>query len=66
MLQEEFENEFEPEIEETLLRWNVYQSDGSLLKEVTADYWYQKMEDLREFCVIRPEYAREYFYSSLN
>ena len=65
-LQEEFENEFAPEIEETLLRWNVYQLDGSLLKEVTADYWYQKMEDLREFFVIRPEYAREYFYSSLN
>ena len=66
LLQEEFENEFAPEIEETLLRWNVYQSDGSLLKEVTADYWYQKMEDLREFFVNRPEYAREYFYSSLN
>ena len=66
LLQEEFENEFEPEIEETLLRWNVYQSDGSPLKEVTADYWHQKMEDLREFFVNRPEYAREYFYSSLN
>ena len=62
---EAFENEFAPEIEETLKRWNVYQADGSVLKEVTTDYWYEKMEDLKEFFVERPEYARKYFYSSI-
>ena len=64
-LQKEFENEFAPEIEETLQRWNVYYADGTPAKEVTSEYWYEKMEDLRTFFIERPEYAREYFYSSL-
>ena len=64
-IQESFEHEFAPEIEETLQRWNVYQSDGSVLKEIKADYWYEKMEDLKTFFVERPEYAREFFYNSL-
>lgn len=66
VLQEEFENEFAPEIEETLQRWNVYQADGTPVKEVTVEYWYEKMEDLRQFFIERPEYAREYFYSSID
>lgn len=65
-LQEEFENEFVPEIEETLQRWNVYQADGSLVKEVKEEYWHEKMEDLRKFFVERPGYAREYFYNTIN
>lgn len=64
-LQAEFENMFASEIEETLQRWNVYQADGSPLKEVTVEYWYQKMEDIKQFFIERPEYAREYFYSIL-
>lgn len=64
-LQKEFENCFAPEMEETLERWNVYQADGSLLKGVTVEYWYEKMEDLRQFFIERPEYARKYFYSSI-
>lgn len=64
-VQEEFENEFAPEIEETLKRWNVYRQDGSVLKEIQVDYWYEKMEDLRTFFAERPEYARKYFYDSL-
>ena len=64
-IQEEFENEFAPEIEETLQRWNVYQMDGTPVKEVVPEYWYEKMDDLKTFFVERPEYAREYFYSSI-
>ena len=65
MLQENFENEFAPEIEETLQRWNVYHMDGTPVKVVTSEYWYEKMEDLRNFFLERPEYAREYFYGSI-
>lgn len=61
-LQESFQQEFEPEIEETLKRWNVYREDGTVLKEIRPEYWYEKMEDLKRFFVERPEYAREYFY----
>ena len=62
---EQFKEEIASEIEETLLRWNVYREDGSVLKEVTVDYWYEKMAELEQFFVERPEYAKEYFYNSL-
>ena len=61
-LLESFKQEFEPEIEETLKRWNVYREDGTVLKEIRPEYWYEKMEDLKRFFMERPEYAREYFY----
>ena len=61
-LLESFRQEFEPEIEETLKRWNVYREDGTVLKEIRPEYWYEKMEDLKRFFMERPEYAREYFY----
>lgn len=64
-LQAQFEKELAPEIEEDLARWDVY-LDGTLLKSITVSYWYEKMEDLKRFFVERPEYAREYFYNSLN
>lgn len=64
-LQEQLEAELAPEIEEDLARWDVY-LDDALLKEITIDYWYEKMEDLKRFFVGRPEYAREYFYNTLK
>ena len=64
-LQEQLEAELAPEIEEDLARWDVY-LDDALLKEITIDYWYEKMEDLKRFFVERPEYAREYFYNTLK
>jgi hypothetical protein len=64
-LQEQFEAELAPEIEEDLARWDVY-LDGVLLKETSVAYWYEKMEDLKRFFVERPEYAREYFYNTLK
>lgn len=64
-LQEQFETELAPEIEEDLARWDVY-LDGVLLKETSVAYWYEKMEDLKRFFVERPEYAREYFYNTLK
>lgn len=63
---EQFEKEFAPEIEETLKRWNVYQADGTLVKETKPEYWYEKMADLQEFFNTRPDYAKEYFYSTLD
>lgn len=65
-IQEEFENEFAPEIEESLKRWNVYDSNGTAIKEITVDYWYEKMEDIKTFLIERPEYAREYFYKEIE
>lgn len=65
-IQEAFENEFAPEIEKTLNRWSVFRPDGTALKEITVDYWYEKMDDLRKFFAERPEYAREYFYKELD
>lgn len=64
-LQEQLEAELAPEIEEDLARWDVY-LDDALLKEITIEYWYEKMEDLKRFFVERPEYAREYFYNTLK
>lgn len=65
LLQEQFEVELAPEIEEDLARWDVY-LDGVLLKETSVAYWYEKMEDLKRFFAERPEYAREYFYNTLK
>lgn len=65
LLQEQLEAELALEIEEDLARWDVY-LDDVLLKEITIDYWYEKMEDLKRFFVERPEYAREYFYNTLK
>lgn len=65
-IQEEFQSEFAPEIEDTLKRWNIYNSDTNVLKETTVDYWYEKMEDLRSFFIERPECAREYFYKEIK
>lgn len=62
-LLERFQQEFEPEIEETLRRWNIYREDGTVLKEIKSEYWYEKMEDLKRFFLERPEYARAYFYA---
>lgn len=62
-LLEKFQQEFEPEIEETLRRWNIYREDGTVLKEIKSEYWYEKMEDLKRFFMERPEYARAYFYA---
>lgn len=62
----QFQDEFSPEIEETLQRWNVYSADGTIVKEVSVEYWYEKMEDLKQFFMKRPEYAREYFYNSIE
>ena len=64
-LQEQFEAELAPEMEEDLARWDVY-LDGILLKETSVAYWYEKMEDLKRFFAERPEYAREYFYNTLK
>ena len=64
-LQEQFEAELAPEMEEDLARWDVY-LDGILLKETSVAYWYEKMEDLKRFLAERPEYAREYFYNTLK
>ena len=64
-LQERLEKELASEIEDDLARWDVYQN-GMLLKETKVSYWYEKMEDLKRFFVDRPEYAKEYFYNSLN
>lgn len=63
--QQQFEAQLAPEIEEDLKRWDVYQ-DGQPLKEISLSYWYEKMEDLKGFFIERPEYARAYFYASLD
>lgn len=62
--QQAMETQMAPEIEEDLSRWDVY-FEGELVKSTSTPYWYEKMEDLRRFFRERPEYAREYFYSSL-
>lgn len=62
---ETFQQEFEPEIAKTLKRWNVYRQDGTVLKEIKPEYWYEKMEDLKQFFVERPDYAREYLMSGM-
>ena len=62
--QQVMESQMAPEIEEDLTRWDVY-FQGEVVKSTSVSYWYEKMEDLRRFFRERPEYARDYFYSSL-
>ncbi len=64
-LLEEFQKELEAEVAEDFSRWDLYQN-GTLVKATGIDYWYEKMDDIRRFFEERPQYAKEYFYQSLN
>lgn len=64
-MQQHMEEQMAPEIQEDLSRWTVYY-EGEIRKTVQPSYWYEKMEDLRKFFRERPEYARNYFYESLQ